>query len=62
MKTHKCNLRVRNACKEYRVPQWMLADALKVSPDTVTRRLRHELPEEEQDRYIALIKEASENA
>ena len=37
------------------VPQWKLARLLGVSEITVWRRLREELPEEEQDRIVALI-------
>ncbi len=60
--TRKKNMRVRDALKEFGFTQWQLADLLGISVDTLCRRMRYELPEEEQDRYIALIKEASENA
>lgn len=59
--TRKKNMRVRDALKKYDFTQWQLADLLGISVDTMCRRMRHELPEEEQDRYIALIKEASKN-
>lgn len=57
----KKNMRVREALKKYDFTQWQLADLLGISTDTMCRRMRYELPEEEQDRYIALIKEASEH-
>ena len=53
----KCCLPLRNALKEYGLTQWQFADLLGVSPDTVTRKLRHELPEDVQEGYITLIKE-----
>ena len=37
------------------IKQWQLAKLLKVSESTVNRMLREELPEEEQNRIVALI-------
>lgn len=49
------NQRVRIAMIENNVPQWKLAKKLNVSENTVWRRLREELPEEEQDRLVKII-------
>lgn len=49
------NIKVRIAMNDNHVPQWKLARLLGVSEITVWRRLREELPEEEQDRIIDLI-------
>jgi hypothetical protein len=38
-----------------RIPLWQLAEALGVSEPTMTRKLRHELPEDEKARIMALI-------
>lgn len=40
------------------VKQWEVAELLKVSEPSLSRMLRHELPEEEQDRIINLIEES----
>ena len=46
---------VRLAMLEHNVPQWKLAKMLGVSENTVWRRLREELPEEEQTRLVKII-------
>ena len=43
---------------ENHIPQWKLARLLGVSESTVWRMLREELPTEEQERIIRIIKEA----
>ena len=49
------NKKVRVAMMENDVPQWKLAKMLGVSENTVWRRLREELPEEEQTRLVRII-------
>ncbi len=51
------NALVRNALKENKLCLWQLADLLEVSEPTIVRKLRHELPEEEQKKMVSLIKE-----
>ena len=51
------NLKVKNALVENRVYLYELADALNFSEATMSRRLRYELPDEEQERYVSIIKE-----
>lgn len=55
----KTNKRIRIAMLEYEVTQYGLSKLLGVSEMTVYRRLRDELPEDEQDRIIELIKGAN---
>ena len=55
----KTNKRIRIAMAEYEVTQYGLSKLLGVSEMTVYRRLRDELPEDEQDRIIELIKGAN---
>lgn len=51
----KKNKRVRMKLLEHELTQYDLAKMLGVSEMTVYRRLRDELPEEEQDRICELI-------
>ena len=48
---------IKQAMKENHVKTWQLADWLNVSENTVYRHFRHELPEEEKQRIILLIKQ-----
>lgn len=45
---------------EHNLKQWQLAKLLNVSESTVNRLLREELPQEEQDRIIDVIRKGSE--
>ena len=49
------NKRIRIKMVEYDITQYGLSKLLGVSEMTVYRRLRDELPEDEQNRIIALI-------
>ena len=49
------NKLVRLAMMEHGVPQWKLAKMLGVSENTIWRKLREELPEEEQKKLVKLI-------
>jgi len=53
------NLKIRIALLERGLKQYHLAKMLGVSESTVFRRLRDELPEEEQARYIRMIENYS---
>ncbi len=53
------NLKIRIALLENGIKQWELAKMLGVSEMTIVRRLRNELPEEEQARYIRMIENYS---
>ncbi len=51
------NMTIRQTAKEKRVPLWAIADALGISEPTMTRKLRHELGQEETEKILALIDE-----
>lgn len=51
------NQKVRSALRLNKIPVWMLADKLQCHENTVLRRLRHELPETEQKKLVAIIEE-----
>lgn len=51
------NMRIRIKLLEHNKRLWWLARILETSESTITRRLREELPEEEQERIIQLIEE-----
>lgn len=51
------NIRIRIKLLEHNKRLWWLADILGTSEATISRRLRKELPEEEQTRIIQLIEE-----
>lgn len=51
------NERIRKMAKEMKVPLWKIAEYLRVSEPTMTRKLRKELPKEEQDRIVSIIRE-----
>lgn len=51
------NQKIRDELKESGVKYWELARLLGVSDATLCRRLRDELPAEEQDRIVKLIRQ-----
>ena len=51
------NMKIRIKLLEHNKRIWWLADLLGTSEATLSRRLRKELPEEEQARIIQLIEE-----
>lgn len=51
------NADIRAKAKGAGVRMWELADHLKISEPTVTRKLRHELPQAEKDRIFSIIEE-----
>ncbi len=56
------NLIIRSAMLRTGVRTWQVAkDILKISEPTIYRKLRSELPEEEQLRIAALIEEYAKN-
>ena len=50
------NKKVRIAMIEADIRQWELAKLLNISESSLTRKLRDELPEKEQDEIVAIIK------
>ena len=49
------NKKIREEAKKYRVPLWMVADAVGMADSNFSRKLRHELPEDEQEKIINCI-------
>ena len=49
------NIMVRAKMLECDIKQWRLAELLNISESVLSRRLRHELPAEEQERIIRII-------
>ena len=51
------NIKIRVKLMEHNKRLWWLARILGISESTITRRLREEMPEDEQERIIQLIEE-----
>lgn len=54
------NSKVRIKMLESGVKQWEVASMLGISESVLSRKLRDELSEEEQDRIVSLIEEAGD--
>ncbi len=54
------NEKVRTALFVNNVRQWRLAEKLGVSESVISRKLRTELPDEEQQKLVEIIKSISE--
>lgn len=55
------NKKIRIALIEYGVKHYELAELLGISEPTLCRRLRSELPEEEQNRIVEIISRGKAN-
>lgn len=55
----KANTDIREAMRIKKVPVYAVADVLGVHENTVFRRLRHELPEQEKQIFFCIIDELS---
>lgn len=49
------NLEIRAAAKTAGIKLWKIADALDMTDSTFSRKLRHELPEDEKTRIMSII-------
>lgn len=58
MKKH-ANIPVHDEISKSGLKYWQIADMLHISPETLSKRLRHELPPEEQRKIIEVITEGS---
>ena len=56
------NQAIRQRLAQAQVKHWQLAEAMSMSEFTLSRRLRHELPEEEQARILDIIDRMEGNA
>ena len=54
-KMKKANQTVRTALTKRNVYQWELAERLGISEYTLTRKLRKELPEDQQEEMVRII-------
>lgn len=54
------NIMVRESAKKHGVRLWQVAEALGVSDFTLSRRLRHELPEAERAKLIAIVEQIAD--
>lgn len=50
------NQEIRNAMKENNIKQWELAEMLGISENTMCRKLRKELPDEEKQHILEIIR------
>ena len=50
------NVAIRNVMKDFNLKQWQLAQILGVREESLSRKMRHEIPVDEQRRIIALVK------
>ncbi len=56
------NAEIKSTAKAKGVTLWQIADRLGISEPTMTRKMRHELPEAEQTRILSIIDDiATEN-
>lgn len=55
------NLLIRIEMTKHNLKQWQLADILGISEFSLSRKLRKELPELEQERIISLIQNYADN-
>ena len=51
------NKKIRECADEHGVKLWEVAEQLRINDGNLSRRLRHELPAEEQERICQLIEE-----
>lgn len=51
------NLEIRRKLKEANLYQWQLAEGMKIAEQTLVRKLRRELPEEEKQKIFSVIEE-----
>lgn len=51
------NMKIRKAASSHMVKHWEIASALGISENWFCRKLRTELPEEEQTRIIGIIEQ-----
>lgn len=56
----KANIDIREAMRTKKVPVYAVADVMGVHENTLFRRLRYELSEQEKQKYFCIIDEISE--
>lgn len=53
----KCNVELRKAAREARVPFWAVAERLGISESQISRNLRRELSGRDKALYLGLIQQ-----
>lgn len=56
----KANDEIRAEALQRKVPLWQIAEKLGIADTTFSRKLRHELPNEEKQRVMEAIREIAE--
>lgn len=56
------NVEIRNSAKEKGVKLWRVAEALGMADSAFSRKLRHELDEEEKSRVMSAIEQLAAGA
>lgn len=56
------NKEIRNAAKARKVKMWQIAEALGIQDSAFSRKLRHELPQEEKEMILAIIEDLAKGA
>lgn len=56
-RTLKANKELRAELERYKIPVWMLADAIDMPLSTLNYKLRHELPDDEKARMMSAIEQ-----
>lgn len=51
----KANMKIRDRAKNSGVRLWQIADAIGIQESMFSKKLRNELPEDEQERILAII-------
>ena len=58
----KANQDIRDAAKKANIKLWQIADKLGIYDGNFSRKLRHELTNEEKNRILTIIHELAEEA
>ena len=59
MKKKSANKVIREALSAYGLHQWQLADLLGIQESALSKKMRYELPEDEQKAILILIKSSA---
>ena len=58
---HRNNVKIKVAMLKADMKQWELARLMGIHEGSLSRKMRDELPEEEQEKIVKLIEEAESN-
>ena len=56
------NLDLRNEAKKSGVKLWQIAERMGIADFNLSRKLRHELPDEEKEKIMSIIRELAAEA